>query len=111
MPNTGVRAMRCASCCSTSRTWIVCWARMSAARKRNRSMTASNGHAPKRFAETRSHTFMCVQRVSGALPLTSRGQFSRRRKLPEKQSGYLFALLATFSPVLRSDASCASLHR
>ena len=22
MPNTGVRAMRCASCCSTSRTWI-----------------------------------------------------------------------------------------
>ena len=37
-----------------------------------------------------------VQRVSGALPLTSRGQFSRRRKLPEKQSGYLFALLATF---------------
>ena len=111
MPNTGVRAMRCASCCSTSRTWIVCWARMSAVRKRNRSMTASNGHAPKRFGETRSHTFMCVQRVSGALPLTSRGQFSRRRKLPEKQSGYLFALLATFSPVLRSDASCAPLHR
>ena len=27
------------------------------------------------------------------------------------QSGYRFALLATFSPVLRSDASCASLHR
>ena len=111
MPNTGVRAMRCASCCSTSRTWTGCWARMSAARKRSRSMIASNGHAPKRFGETRSHTFMCVQRVSGALPLTSRGQFSRRRKLPEKQSGYLFALLATFSPVLRSDASCASLHR
>ena len=111
MPNTGVRAMRCASCCSTSRMWTECWAKMSAARKRNRSMTASNGHAPKRFGETRSRTFMCVQRVSGALPLTSRGQFSRRRKLPEKQSGYLFALLATFSPVLRSDASCASLHR
>lgn len=52
-----------------------CWARMSAARKRSRSMIASNGHAPKRFGETRSHTFMCVQRVSGALPLTSRGQF------------------------------------
>ena len=111
MPNTGVRAMRCASCCSTSRTWIVCWAKTSARRRRKRSMTGNNGHAPKRFAETRSHTFMCVQRVSGALPLTSRGQFSRRRKLPEKQSGYLFALLATFSPVLRSDASCASLHR
>ena len=74
-------------------------------------MTGNNGHAPKRFAETRSHTFMCVQRVSGALPLTSRGEFSRRRKLPEKQSGYRFALLATFSPVLRSDASCAPLHR
>ena len=98
MPNTGVRAMRCASCCSTSRTWIVCWAKTSAARKRNRSMTAGNGHAPKRFAETRSHTFICVQRVSGALPLTSRGQLSRRRKLPEKQSGYLFALLAAFLP-------------
>ena len=75
MPNTGVRAMRCASCCSTSRTWTGCWARMSAARKRSRSMIASNGHAPKRFGETRSHTFMCVQRVPGALPLTSRGQF------------------------------------
>ena len=75
MPNTGVRAMRCASCCSTSRTWIVCWAKTSARRRRNRSMIASNGHAPKCFAETRSHTFMCVQRVSGALPLTSRGQF------------------------------------
>ena len=111
MPNTGVRAMRCASCCSTSRTWTGCWARMSAVRKRNRSMTGSNGHAPKRFAETRSRTILCVQRVSGALPLTSRGQFSRRRKLPEKQSGYLFALLATFSPVLGSDASCAFLHR
>ena len=63
-------------------------------------MTGSNGHAPKRFGETRSRTILCVQRVSGALPLTSRGQFSRRRKLPEKQSGYLFALLAavTFSP-------------
>ncbi len=34
MPPTGVRAMRCASCCSTSRTWIVCWVRMSAARKK-----------------------------------------------------------------------------
>ena len=68
-------------------------------------MTGSNGHAPKRFGETRSRTILCVQRVSGALPLTSRGQFSRRRKLPEKQSGYLFALLATFSPVLRSDVT------
>ena len=100
MPNTGVRAMRCANCCSTSRTWTRCLARMSAARKRNRSMTASNSHAPKRFGETRSCTILCVQRVLGALPLTSRGQFSRRRKLPEKQSGYLFALLATFLPSL-----------
>ena len=97
MPNTGVRAMRCASCCSTSRTWIVCWAKTSARRRRKRSMTGNNGHAPKRFGETRSRTFMCVQRVSGALPLTSRGQFSRRRKLPEKQSGYRFALLAKLS--------------
>lgn len=33
-------------------------------------MTGSNGHAPKRFAEPRSRTILCVQRVSGALPLT-----------------------------------------
>ena len=109
MPNTGVRAMRCASCCSTSRTWTGCWARMSAARKRSRSMIASNGHAPKRFGETRSHTFMCVQRVSGALPLTSRGQFSRRRKLPEKQSGYLFALLAKTACMKKSIINCCYL--
>ena len=38
-------------------------------------MTGNNGHAPKRFGETRSRTILCVQRVSGALPLTSRGQF------------------------------------
>ena len=98
MPNTGVRAMRCASCCSTSRTWIVCWVKTSAVRKRNRSMTASNGYAPKRFGETRSRTILCVQRVSGALPLTSRGEFSQWRKLPKKQSGCLFALLAAFVP-------------
>ena len=54
MPNTGVCATRCASCCSTSRTWIVCWAKTSARRRRKRSMTGNNGHAPKRFAETRS---------------------------------------------------------
>ena len=83
MPNTGVRAMRCASYCSASRTWIVCWVRMSAARKRNRSMTGNNGHAPKRFAETRSRASCAFKGVLGALPLTSRGEFSRRRKFPE----------------------------
>ena len=54
MPNTSVRAMRCASCCSTSRTWIVCWAKTSARRRRKRSMTGNNGHASKRFCETLS---------------------------------------------------------
>ena len=34
MPNTGVRATRCASCCSTSRTWIVCWAKTSASEEK-----------------------------------------------------------------------------
>ena len=68
MPNTGVRAMRCASCCSTSRTWTGCWARMSAARKENRSMTASNGHAPKRFGETRSHTLCVFKGFQGRCP-------------------------------------------
>ena len=83
---------------------------MSAVRKRNRSMTASNGHAPKRFAETRSRTFMCVQGVSGALPLTSRGEFSRRRKFPEKQSGYLFALLAKTAFMKKSIINCCYLQ-
>ena len=109
MPNTGVRVTRCASCCSTSRTWIVCWVKTSARRRRKRSMTGSNGHAPKRFAETRSRTILCVQRVSGALPLTSRGQFSRRRKLPEKQSGYLFALLAKTAFMKKSIINCCYL--
>ena len=72
-------------------------------------MTGSNGHAPKRFAETRSRTILCVQRVSGALPLTSRGQFSRRRKLPEKQSGYLFALLAKTAFMKKSIINCCYL--
>ena len=98
MPNTSVRAMRCASCCSTSRTWIVCWAKTSARRRRKRSMTGNNGHAPKRFAETRGRASCAFKGVLGALPLTSKGQFSRRRKLPEKQSGYLFALLAQVIP-------------
>lgn len=98
MPNIAPPVTRCASCCSTSRTWTGCWAKTSARRRRKRSMTGNNGHAPKRFGETRSHTFMCVQRVSGALPLTSRGRFSQWRKLPEKQSGCRFALLATFVP-------------
>ena len=84
MPNTGVRATRCASCCSTSRTWIVCWAKTSARRRRKRSMTGNNGHAPKRFGETRSRASCAFKGVLGALPLTSRGEFSRRRKLPEK---------------------------
>ena len=83
MPNTGVRAMRCASCCSTSRTWIVCWAKTSAGRRRKRSMTGNNGHAPKRFAETRSRASCAFKGVLGALPLTSRGEFSRRQKFPE----------------------------
>ena len=83
---------------------------MSAARKENRSMTASNGHAPKRFAETRSRTILCVQRVLGALPLTSRGQFSRRRKLPEKQSGYLFALLAKTAFMKKPIINCCYLQ-
>lgn len=54
-------------------------------------------YAHKRFAETRSRTFMCVQRVLGVLPLTSREQFPLRWILPEMQSGYRFALLATSS--------------
>lgn len=77
MPNTGVRAMRCASCCSTSRTWIVCWARMSAARKRNRSMIASNGHAPKAFRRNaQPHIYVCSKGFRGAAPDKQRAVFA-----------------------------------
>ena len=51
-----------------------------------------------RAKDTKSVRTLCVQRVSGALPLTSRGEFSQWRKLPKKQSGCLFALLAAFVP-------------
>ena len=77
MPNTGVRAMRCASCCSTSRTWIVCWSRMSAARKRNRSMIASNGHAPKAFRRNaQPHIYVCSKGFRGAAPDKQRAVFA-----------------------------------
>ena len=82
MPNTGVRATRCASCCSTSRTWIVCWAKTSTRRRRKRSMTGNNGHSPRRFAETCSAHFARSRGLRGAAP-TSRGEFSRRRKFPQ----------------------------
>ena len=55
----------------------------SAGRRRKRSMTGNNGHAPKRFAETRSRASCAFKGVLGALPLTSRGEFSRRQKFPE----------------------------
>ena len=77
MPNTGVRAMRCASCCSTSRTWTGCWARMSAARKRNRSMIASNGHAPKAFRRNaQPHIYVCSKGFRGAAPDKQRAVFA-----------------------------------
>ena len=77
MPNTGVRAMRCASCCSTSRMWTGCWARMSAARKRNRSMIASNGHAPKAFRRNaQPHIYVCSKGFRGAAPDKQRAVFA-----------------------------------
>ena len=57
-------------------------------------MTGNNGHATKRFAETRSHTFMCVQRVSGALPRQAEESFRGGENSPEMQKRALFALLA-----------------
>ena len=44
-------------------------------------MTGNNGHAAKRFCETLSSASCAFK--GGALPLTSRGEFSRRRKFPE----------------------------
>ena len=73
-------------------------------------MTGNNGHAPKRFAETRSRASCAFKGVLGALPLTSRGEFSRRRKLPEKQSGYLFALLAKTAFMKKSIINCCYLQ-
>lgn len=60
--------------------------------------------------DTKSVRTLRVQGVLGALPLTSRGQFSRRRKLPEKQSGYLFALLAKTAFMKKSIINCCYLQ-
>ena len=77
MPNTAPPVTRCASCYSTSRTWIVCWARMSAARKRNRSMIASNGHAPKAFRRNaQPHIYVCSKGFRGAAPDKQRAVFA-----------------------------------
>ena len=81
MPNTGVRAMRCASCCSTSRTWIVCWAKTSARRRRKRSMTGNNGHASKRFCETLRSAYCAFK--GGVAPDKQRGVFAAA-KIPRK---------------------------
>ena len=77
MPNTGVRAMRCASCCSTSRTWIVCWVKTSARRRRKRSMIASNGHAPKAFRKNaQPHIYVCSKGFRGVTPDKQRAVFA-----------------------------------
>ena len=60
-----------------------------------KTMNVNDVHGQKRFAETRSRTFLCDQGVLGALPLTSGDRFSWLRKPVEMQSGYHFALLAT----------------
>jgi len=79
MPNTGVRATRCASCCSTSRTWIVCWAKTSTRRRRKRSMTGNNGHSPRRFAETCSRAFCAFKGPWGRCPDKQRGVFAEAK--------------------------------
>ena len=80
---------------------------MSAARKRNRSMTASNGHAPKRFGETRSRFWKNRSKgFRGAAPDKQRVVFAA----PEKQSGYLFALLAKTAFMKKSIINCCYLQ-
>ena len=100
MPNTGVRAMRCASCCSTSRTWIVCWARMSAARKRNRSMIASNGHAPKAFRRNaQPHIYVCSKGFRGAAPDKQRAVFRGGGNCPKSKVGTSLPCLQKLSRI------------
>ena len=77
MPNTDVRAMRYASCCSTSRTWIVCWVKTRAVRKRNRNMIASNGHAPKAFRRNaQPHIYVCSKGFRDAASDKQRAVFA-----------------------------------
>lgn len=76
MPNTGIRAMRCASCCSTSRTWIVCWAKTSARRRRKRSMTGNNGHAPKRSQNAQPRILRVQRGLRGVAHDKQRGVFA-----------------------------------
>jgi len=56
-------------------------------------MTGNNGHATKRFAETRSRASFAFKGFRGAAP-TSRGEFRGGENSPEMQKRALFALLA-----------------
>lgn len=64
------------------------------------SMTDNNGHAQKRFAGTRSRTFMCVQwGFRGAAPDKQMGVFVQR-KFPEyAKEGPLCPACHDFYPV------------
>ena len=59
-------------------------------------MTGNNGHAPKRFAETRSRASCAFKGVLGALPRQAEGSFRGGENSLEMQKSALFALLATF---------------
>ena len=60
-------------------------------------MTSNNGHAPKRFAETRSRASCAFKGVLGALPRQAEGSFRGGENSLEMQKSALFALLATFA--------------
>lgn len=69
-------------------------AKTSASRRRKRSMTGNNGHATKRFAETRSRASFAFKGFLGALPRQAEGSFRGGENSPEMQKRALFALLA-----------------
>ena len=105
MPNTCVRAMRCASCCSTSRTWIVCWAKTSARRRRNRSMIASNGHAPKAFRRNaQPHIYVCSKGFRGAAPDKQRAVFRGGGNCPKSKVGTSLPCLPELSRIRDNDS-------
>ena len=73
-------------------------------------MIASNGHAPKAFRRNaQPHIYVCSKGVRGAAPDKQRAVFAAA-EIAEKQSGYLFALLAKTAFMKKSIINCCYLQ-
>lgn len=73
-------------------------------------MTGNNGHATKRFAETRSRASCAFKGVLGALPRQAEGSFRGGENSPKMQKRGLFALLAKTAFIKKSIINCCYLQ-